>query len=93
MDSPFGSLESDYQRKIAEWIPTLASQVVVMVSRSQWSSQIENAFRGRIGKEYILELHTPKEGTAQNIKILGQDRPYVVETDNEFENTEIKGVV
>ena len=93
MDSPFGSLESDYQRKIAEWIPTLASQVVVMVSRSQWSSQIENAFRGRIGKEYILELHTPKEGTAQDIKILGQDRPYVVETDNEFENTEIKGVV
>ena len=26
MDSPFGSLEPDYQRKIAEWIPRLANQ-------------------------------------------------------------------
>ena len=93
MDSPFGSLEPDYQKKIAEWIPTLASQVVVMVSRSQWSSQIDNAFRGRIGKEYILELHTPKEGTAQVIKILDKERPYVVETNNQFENTEIQEVV
>ena len=93
MDSPFGSLEPDYQKKIAEWIPTLASQVVVMVSRSQWSSQIDNAFRGRIGKEYILELHTPKEGTAQVIKVLDKERPYVVETNNQFENTEIMEVV
>ena len=93
MDSPFGSLEPDYQKKIAVWVPQLASQVVLMVSRSQWSSQIESAFRGRIGKEYILELHTPKEGAGQLIKILGEERPYVVETDNQFENTEIEEVV
>ena len=93
MDSPFGSLEPDYQMKIAHWIPTLASQVVVMVSKSQWSPQVENAFRRRIGKEYILELHTPKEGTAQTIEILNRDRRYVVESDNEFENTEIEEVV
>lgn len=93
MDSPFGSLEPAYQMKIAHWIPTLASQVVVMVSKSQWSPQVENAFRRRIGKEYILELHTPKEGTAQTIEILDRDRRYVVESDNEFENTEIEEVV
>ena len=93
MDSPFGSLEPAYQMKIAHWIPTLASQVVVMVSKSQWSPQVENAFRRRIGKEYILELHTPKEGTAQTIEILDRDRRYVVESDNEFEHTEIEEVV
>ena len=93
MDSPFGSLEPDYQKKIAEWIPTLSSQVVLMVSNSQWSPSMDSAFRGRIGKEYVLELHTPKEGTGQKINILRTDRPYVVETNDEFEYTEIKEVV
>ena len=93
MDSPFGSLEQDYQRKIAEWIPTLAGQVVVMASKSQWSPQVEGAFRRRIGREYILELHTPKEGALQNISIRGSDHPYVMEAENEFELTKIKEVV
>ncbi len=93
MDSPFGSLEQDYQRKIAEWIPTLAGQVVVMASKSQWSPQVEKSFRKRIGREYILELHTPKEGVAQNISIRGLDCSYVVRAENEFELTKIKEVV
>ena len=93
MDSPFGSLEQDYQKKIAEWIPTLAGQVVVMASKSQWSPQVESAFRRRIEREYILELHTPKQGAIQSIKILELEHPYVVETENEFEYTEIKEVV
>ena len=92
MDSPFGMLEQDYQRKIAEWIPTLAGQVVVMASKSQWSPHVERAFRERIGKEYVLELNTPKEGTFQSITILGTDHPYVVETQSTFEYTKIKEV-
>ena len=93
MDSPFGSLEQDYQRKIAEWIPELAGQVVVMASKSQWSRQVEGAFRRRIGREYILELHTPKKSARRSIEILGLDRPYVVETEDEFEHTKIEEVV
>ena len=92
MDSPFGSLEEAYQRKIAEWIPTLAGQVVVMASKSQWSDQVESAFRKKIGKEYVLELHTPKEGSAQTIGILNSQHPYVVETTDEHEYTEIRNI-
>ena len=90
MDSPFGSLEKDYQRKIAQWIPTLAGQVVVMASKSQWSANVESAIRPRVGREYVLELHTPKEGVEQPIEILGSTYAYVVETTDGFEKTEIR---
>jgi len=92
MDSPFGSLEPEYQRKVAEWIPNLAGQVIVMASKSQWTADVEKAMRKRIGKEYILELYTPKDGVAQTISILGADWPYVVKSDSELEETLIREV-
>lgn len=92
MDSPFGALEDTYRRKVAEWVPSLADQVVVMVSRSQWRHEVEAAMRGRVGREYILELHTPKAGAAQSIEIQGADFPYVVTSRDPVEQTVIRKV-
>ncbi|MBI2388615.1 MAG: AAA family ATPase [Deltaproteobacteria bacterium] len=80
MDSPFGALEDDYRRKVAEWIPTLASQVIVMASKTQWRNEVESAMRDRIGREYILELHTPKAQAERTIELRGRELPYVRET-------------
>lgn len=80
MDSPFGALEDDYRRKVAEWIPTLASQVVVMTSKTQWRNEVEGAMRERIGREYILELHTPKAEADRTVDLRGREHPYVRET-------------
>lgn len=80
MDSPFGALEDDYRSKVAEWIPTLANQVIVMVSKTQWRDEVESAMRERIGREYVLELHTPKAGAQRTIDVAGRQVPYVVET-------------
>lgn len=92
MDSPFGSLEDDYRAKVAEWVPKLADQIVVLVSRSQWRSEVENAMKGRIGKEFILELHTAKEGANRDIEIHGVKHPYVVSSLDPIEKTIIREV-
>lgn len=92
MDSPFGSLEDDYRAKVAEWIPSLADQVVVMASNTQWRDEVETAMRGRIGREYVLELHTTKPDADRTITIAGEEHPYVVSTGDATEFTVIRKV-
>lgn len=92
MDSPFGSLEDAYRAKVATWIPTLADQVVVMASRTQWRDEVESAMRPRIGREYILELHTPKAGVDREIDIGGRSHAYVVSSADPTEQTIIRRI-
>ncbi|ACL06471.1 conserved hypothetical protein [Desulfatibacillum aliphaticivorans] len=89
MDSAFGSLEDDYRAKIAEWIPTLAHQVIMLVSKTQWRNEVESMLENKIGKQYILELHTPKEGSDRSIEIAGENYPYVVSIQDPAESTKI----
>lgn len=92
MDSPFGSLEDDYRRKVAEWIPKLAAQLVVMVSKTQWRNEVEESVRPRIGREYILELQTPKGDADRTIDIAGREYPYVRTSSDDAERTLIREV-
>jgi DNA sulfur modification protein DndD len=92
MDSPFGSLEDDYRRKVAEWLPNLAHQVVVMASKSQWRNEVESAMRPRIGREYVLELHSPKRGSERSITLEGKEYEYVVHNDDAVEMTIIRRI-
>ena len=93
MDSAFGSLEDEYRSKVAHWIPTLANQVVLLVSKTQWREEVEREVRPRVGKEYILELHTMKSNAGRDIDILGETYPYVVETSDPYERTQIERVM
>jgi DNA sulfur modification protein DndD len=61
MDSPFGALDPDYRTKVAEYIPELAEQVVLMVSDSQWSGQVEKQVRPRMAREYSLHYSRPSD--------------------------------
>lgn len=92
MDSPFGALEDDYRSTVANWIPQLAHQVIVMASKTQWREEVEKAMRARIGKEYILELHTTKEKSDRDITILGKKYSYVISTHDPCEQTIIAEV-
>ena len=58
MDSPFGYLDQQYRRNVARGLPTMANQVVVFVSSSQWSQEVAEEIRPRIGKEYRLKNHS-----------------------------------
>ncbi len=92
MDSPFGALEDDYRAKVAHWLPKLTHQVVVMVSKTQWREEVETAMRPRIGREYVLELHTQKDKSDRYIDVNGQSVPYVVSTTDATEMTMIRRV-
>lgn len=58
MDSPFGTLDVEYRRNVARGLPALAHQIVLLVSSSQWSREVEEEIRPRIGFEYRLRNST-----------------------------------
>jgi len=91
IDSAFGQLEPDYKRDVAKWIPTLAPQVIVLVSESQWKQEVEQELQARIGTQWILELSNTKD-RSKNITLRGREYPYVVESRDRFERTTIKEV-
>ncbi|MEQ9450498.1 MAG: AAA family ATPase [Pseudomonadales bacterium] len=82
MDSPYGNLDPEYREKVAQAIPTLAEQVVIMVSNSQWKPEVESAVNGRVGREYTLMYYTPqKKSDTKTSSVIGGER---------YEYTEIK---
>jgi DNA sulfur modification protein DndD len=54
LDSPFGDLDESYKRTTGEYLPRMASQVIVLVSSSQAQGNAVAALRERVGKEYVL---------------------------------------
>lgn len=54
MDSPFGNLDPVHKTNVAAGIPALASQVIVIVSSSQWKGEVETNIFNRVGRIYEL---------------------------------------
>ena len=86
IDSAFGSLEVEYRRDVAKWIPTLSPQVILMVSQSQYRQEVEKELLPRVGKEWILKCETRKNAT-RDITIFGRSYPYVLQATDGFERT------
>ncbi|MEG3437649.1 AAA family ATPase [Pannus brasiliensis CCIBt3594] len=90
MDSPFGSLDHIYRRKVAHIIPRLANQLVVLATKTQWRGEVEEEMSSYIGKEYVLVYHSPKLDCPEDaIELGGVTYPLVKRSPNEFEYTEI----
>jgi len=94
MDSPFGQLGDELRAGIANWIPQLAPQVVILVSSSQYRGEVEKKLTeiDRVGKRYLLAYHAPtkRPEAAEMITIGGKRlRQYF---QNEVEFTEIKEI-
>lgn len=62
MDSPFGTMDTDHRHRTAVSIPSLAHQVIVLASSSQWAGPVEDGMRPYVGREYWLEYHIDKLG-------------------------------
>jgi DNA sulfur modification protein DndD len=54
LDSPFGQLDEEYRKTTAQYVPRMASQVVLMLSRSQAAGGVINVLHDRVGEEYVL---------------------------------------
>jgi DNA sulfur modification protein DndD len=66
MDSAYGPLDPEYRQKVAEYIPKMSEQVVLMVSDSHWFGEVENEIRSRMGKEFSLVYYTPSPKSAND---------------------------
>lgn len=57
LDSPFGQLDEDYRGTTASYVPQMAGQVVMLLSRSQCSPPVMDALKDRVGEEYVIVRH------------------------------------
>jgi DNA sulfur modification protein DndD len=90
MDSPFGSLDPNYRHQVAEHIPALADQVIVMVSQTQWRGEVERSLADRSPRHYVLSYNTPKDEVKESkIKVGDKDFWAIRRSPNSHEYTEI----
>ena len=93
MDSPFGQLGETFRKGVAKWIPEIAPQVIIMVSPTQWRSEVETVLKssGRVGKRYLLQYN----GKIKNpehpkvISICGVERTQYIDDGSGMEYTKI----
>jgi DNA sulfur modification protein DndD len=56
MDSPFGALDKDHRHEVSRILPSLAPQVVVFVTDSQWDGPVEQEMETIAGQQYWLHF-------------------------------------
>ena len=57
LDSPFGQLDEAYRTTTAQFIPKMARQLVLLLSRSQGSPEVLEALQDHVGAEFLLVRH------------------------------------
>lgn len=86
MDAVFGNLDESYRKAVADFLPKLASQVIILTSVAQAGEIVEQELRPRLGKQYVITMHTTKtdvssatetltlNGVAYPYQVVGSDR-------------------
>lgn len=72
MDSPFGSLDEVYRRRVAAIIPQIAHQLVVLVTQTQWRGEVAAEMTASVGKQYVIVYHSPKSDCEETEITLGK---------------------
>ena len=54
VDAPFGELDPEYQALAASTMIDLSEQLVLMLSKTHWTTAVDEAVRPQIGREYLL---------------------------------------
>ena len=94
VDSPFGHLDPLYRRSVSEFLPDLASQVILLVSTSQASDVVIETLGPKIGHEYLLVRHNRGDGQdkpEETVSIHGKTYDLTV-YNSEIDGTLIKEV-
>ena len=92
MDSPFGQLGDKYRSGVAEWIPSLAPQVIILVTSTQYKGTVEETLteRDRVGRRYLLVYHGPEKDKDANATITLERQRFTQFYKGNIEYTEIK---
>lgn len=81
MDAVFGNLDDDYRKAVADFLPRLASQVVILTSKAQAGEIVEQELCPRLGKQYVITTHTTKtdvSSATETLTLNGNTYPYQV---------------
>ncbi|MGI5401919.1 AAA family ATPase [Streptomyces sp. CA-135486] len=81
MDAAFGNLDVDYRRRVATFLPRMASQVIVLTSKAQAEGAAEEYLAPTVGKEYVITAHSRKadvEDVTASISVNGRGYPYQI---------------
>ena len=90
MDSPFGSLDRNYRAQVAEYLPGVADQLILLLTETQWRGEVEESVNINIARSYVLTYFTSRDDIeAVGIAIDGSYYPLVRNSPNGFEYTEI----
>lgn len=89
VDSPFGHLDASYRTGVADFLPSMASQVVLLLSTSQASEEVLNQLNDKIGMEYLLVKHNQaSQGNKLSDTVHINGTPYALtEYDKKFTGT------
>lgn len=86
MDSPFGNLDENYKRSVAEGLPSFANQVCIIVSKSQGTGIVLEKLKQFVDHIYIISYYTPKEDYKNEyFKYEGEDFKYITLSENNKE--------
>ena len=91
VDSPFGHLDTIYKGGVAEFLPKLARQIVLLVSTSQASKEVMNELEGKIGNQYILISHNKNNGDDKKLEEITIDNKVyeLTKYDQDFSGTKL----
>lgn len=81
LDAPLGQLDPSYQESVAQFLPKLARQVVLLVSGSQGGDRVLSALSPHIGAEYLLIQENREPRGKKNVLkriIRGSERELVL---------------
>ncbi|MDE2804044.1 MAG: AAA family ATPase [Gemmatimonadota bacterium] len=90
MDSPFGTLDQHHRRQVAQRLPEIVDQIILLVTKTQWHGDVEEGLADRIAREYVLSYYTTRENTEPEFMMLDGDRYELVRrSPDDFEYTRI----
>lgn len=61
LDSPFTSVDPNYMRVIADFLPKKAQQMMILVAKQNWHETIREGLEDHVTDVYAITLHTSSE--------------------------------
>jgi DNA sulfur modification protein DndD len=94
LDSPFGQLDLDYRETTASYIPKMAKQVVLLLSKSQGSADVLDILRPHIGAEILLIRHNrePIGNRREETRTLNGKEYRTTVFDSDYDGTEVREI-
>jgi len=94
LDSPFGQLDPTYQQATAGFLPKMAKQVVLLLSKTQGNSDVMGILKDRIGAEYVLisENSAPQGEKPSDIIMINGEEIYCSRYNCEKDFTRIEKI-